>query len=112
VEVLQQELERGRRAGSGLDPVTTRFRKRVAKALQAPWNMAAGEDLLWPGVEGPRPPAAALMNWYFSRVHQLSARDPAALRSFLEVMNMRKPLRRIFAPRVLLGVLGSTLRSS
>jgi hypothetical protein len=91
------------------DLAAHRFRKKVAKVLKAPWMMAAGEDLIWPDAEGIRPFGTRFMNWYFRKVHELTAHDGEILTRFLRVMNMLKPPYTIFHPRILLPVLAYAL---
>jgi hypothetical protein len=79
--------------------------------LKTPWMMAAGEDLSWPEVEGRAPFGTAFMNWYFSKVHELSACDKEVLVRFLGVANMIEPIYRIFHPRIMLRVFTYRARS-
>jgi hypothetical protein len=84
--------------------------KRVPRRLEAPWRMAAGEDMNWPGTHGDPPFGTAFMNWYFGRVHALAARDPRVLVQFVRVANMIDSPARIFHPRVLAPVLTRSAR--
>ncbi|AQA26047.1 FAD binding domain protein [Rhodococcus sp. MTM3W5.2] len=107
---LRECLERGVRKGDSLDAIANRFRKRVPRRLEAPWRMAAGEDMNWPGTHGDPPFGTAFMNWYLGRVHALAARDPRVLVQFVRVANMIDSPARIFHPRVLAPVLTRSAR--
>jgi 2-polyprenyl-6-methoxyphenol hydroxylase-like FAD-dependent oxidoreductase len=108
---LKECLEWKVRKGMNLNAMTHRFRKKAWKVLQTPWMQAAGEDLSWPEAEGEAPFGTAFMNWYFSKVHELSACDKDVHVRFLAVANMIDPLYKIFHPRVLLRVLTYRSRS-
>jgi hypothetical protein len=69
--------------------------------------MATTGDLRFPQVEGKRPPAFALMNWYSDRLLRLAGHDEEALRAFVRVMHMVDPPTALFSPSLALKVLTS-----
>jgi 2-polyprenyl-6-methoxyphenol hydroxylase-like FAD-dependent oxidoreductase len=89
----------------GLDGVSQRYRQQVGKQLQIPWAMAASGDLRFPEVEGKRPPAFGLTNWYGDRFQQLASFDAEALRLFARVMHMLESPAALFSPRMALKAL-------
>jgi 2-polyprenyl-6-methoxyphenol hydroxylase-like FAD-dependent oxidoreductase len=81
------------------------FRKRVAKIIATPWQMATTEDFRWPQTTGPRPAGMQFMHWYSGRLHTLAGSDKEVLVTFLQVMNMLKPPTAMFAPKMIWEVL-------
>jgi hypothetical protein len=85
-----------------------RFQKRLAKALQAPWLMATGEDFRYPGTEGKRPgPLAHFVHWYIDRMLVLMPDSRALSDLFSEVLQMYKQPAALFQPWVFWTVLTS-----
>ena len=107
---LRECLDRAVHRGESLDAMAHHFLKRVPRRLDAPWRLAAGEDMNWPGTQGDAPFGTPFMNWYFGRVHALAARDPQVLVRFVRVANMIDSPVRIFHPRVLAPVLTRSTR--
>ncbi len=91
--------------GQGLAGVAQRYRQQVGQLLESPWAMATTGDLRFPHVEGKRPPAFALSNWYSDRLQRLASHDEEALRTFVRVMQMVAPPTTLFSPRLALKVL-------
>jgi 2-polyprenyl-6-methoxyphenol hydroxylase-like FAD-dependent oxidoreductase len=82
-----------------------RFQARLAKALDAPWTLAAGEDFRYPGVTGPKPRGTDLVNRYVARVHVATQRDRRVALAFLDVMNLERPPTSLLRPALLVRVL-------
>lgn len=101
-QTLDQLL--GERRGA-LDGLSTIFFKRVAKAIDIPWQTAVGEDFRFPETEGPKAPGTDFINSYVARVHKRSHTDPVVSKAFIEVMNMLKPPTSLFHPAILWRVL-------
>ncbi len=91
----------------GLGGVAQRYRQQVGQLLETPWSMATTGDLRFPQVEGKRPPAFALMNWYSDRLQRLAGHDEEALRAFVRVMHMVDSPTALFTPGLALKVLTS-----
>ncbi len=91
----------------GLGGVSQRYRQQVGKLLELPWSMATSGDLRFPEVEGKRPPASGLLNWYGDQVHRLANHDEEALRTFVRVMHMLESPAALFSPRMVLKALTS-----
>lgn len=102
-KVLDEHLSRG-------PLVAPDFFAEVAKVVSNPWDIATGEDLRFPQVEGARPPGTALIHRYMVRAHRATQKDPVVLRRFFEVVNLLAPPTAMLAPaiawRVLLGGVG------
>ncbi|MGH3799268.1 MAG: FAD-dependent oxidoreductase [Pseudonocardiaceae bacterium] len=104
--LLRDCLRRGR---VGLAP---RFFRRAARLIDVPWSMAAGNDLRFPEVEGPRPLQLRVVNRYVARLHVAAEQDPAVGRTFLRVANLVARPQRLLAPDIALRVLLANLRRS
>jgi hypothetical protein len=103
-KVLDEHLSRG-------PLLAQRFFAEVAKVVSNPWEIATGEDLRFPQVEGAHPPGTALIHRYMVRAHRATQKDPVVLRRFFEVVNLLAPPTAMLAPgivwRVLFGGFGA-----
>ncbi|MFI5853945.1 FAD-dependent oxidoreductase [Streptomyces parvulus] len=82
--------------------LSRRLQKAVARPVGNAWNLAVGQDALYPGATEKGPTAAdrfgaALVD----RAVDAGARSPQAQRHLLEVMSMQKPPTRLFSPGML-----------
>lgn len=103
-EILGQLLTANN--GQDLDGFAGRFQRAIARPLQTAWLLATGEDMRYPGTDGPKPGfAARLVQRYVDRVLVAMGNDMVVSRAFLEVSNLRKPPTSLFAPDILLRVL-------
>ena len=100
---LGELLERGR------DGIARAFFKQAAKVIANPWLIAVGADFQFAGVEGPKPPLTDAINWYMARVHRTALHNPAAVRTFVQVLTMTRPPTAMFGPGLALGVVRSKL---
>jgi len=83
--LLQQCLEGG---SAGL---ARRFFAAAKAAIDVPWDIAVGNDLRHPKVQGPRSAKVRFINWYIGKLH-MAARDDAELATaFLRVANLEAP---------------------
>ncbi len=106
-EVLEESLrERDVAKGGDLAGLSKRFQKKLAKATAGSWLLATGEDFRVRGVEGGEATfATRLTHRYMDRVLELSLRDLAIRRTFLEVFHMLEPPTALFGPAVVAKVL-------
>ena len=70
------ELNKALRLGSA--NLAPRFFARIAKIVDVPWSIAAGNDLRMSQVVGSRTPMVRFLNWYVARLH-VGARDDSSL---------------------------------
>jgi 2-polyprenyl-6-methoxyphenol hydroxylase-like FAD-dependent oxidoreductase len=98
-DLLQRHLGRG----AELDAPA--YLRELGKAVDAPWNLAAGADLGFPAVEGRRTPATRLGNAYISRLQRGATKDPVLSRTFLRVAGLVDPPSALIRP----GVIARTL---
>ncbi|QSJ19049.1 FAD-dependent monooxygenase [Nostoc sp. UHCC 0702] len=92
--------------------LTKQFQKQLAKVLETPWLMATSEDFRWDTTEGGQPDKMTqFMHRYMDEVLELSVRDPDIYRRFIEVSHMVKQPNSLFAPSVMIRVLGQVVNS-
>jgi 2-polyprenyl-6-methoxyphenol hydroxylase-like FAD-dependent oxidoreductase len=93
--------ELGACVAQGLDGLPRRFYRRAGAIVDRAWTLAAGEDLRFPQVRGPRPFGAEYVNAYIARLHRASHKDPTVLKALLEVMSLRRPPPWLMTPGML-----------
>ncbi|MGP3913857.1 NAD(P)/FAD-dependent oxidoreductase [Nonomuraea sp. 10N515B] len=81
------------------------FFRRIAKIVDAPWDITVGGDLKMPGVEGDPTPRMRMVNAYLERFHAAAAHDPELVLRFLRVTNLYDPPPSLMSPAALLKVL-------
>ena len=74
--------------------------QQVAKVVNMPWQMAAGEDFRYPETEGKKPAFTDLINAYVAKVHLATHYDPVVYAHFLQVMNLLAPPTSLMHPRI------------
>ncbi|MFF3448648.1 FAD-dependent oxidoreductase [Streptomyces sp. NPDC002667] len=87
-------------------PETARLvQRRAARPVGQAWDLAVGQDALYPGATDETPSrlerAAAT---FIDRAVDAGARNPHALRALLDVMSMQRPPARLLAPDMLFRV--------
>jgi 2-polyprenyl-6-methoxyphenol hydroxylase-like FAD-dependent oxidoreductase len=99
--VLRDEITR--RPGPGL---ARRVQRGAARAADAAWALAAGQDLRYPEAEGSAPgPLGAVMTRYSDRLMRTATRRRGACRAFLDVMSLSAPQAAALRPDVVASVL-------
>jgi 2-polyprenyl-6-methoxyphenol hydroxylase-like FAD-dependent oxidoreductase len=89
-----------------LEGLARRFYARASKIVDIPWQIATGEDLRFPRVEGVRPAGFRLVNRYLDRVHAVASTDAAVCRRFFDVLNLLAPPTALMSPGIAWRVLG------
>lgn len=102
--VLRSQLEAGR------EPSPREVFRDMARAIDVPWDMAAGADLAFPDVTGERTPKVRLGTAYIPRLHAAAAHDARLAAVFLRVAGMIDPPRTLLRPDIILRVLSHPLR--
>jgi 2-polyprenyl-6-methoxyphenol hydroxylase-like FAD-dependent oxidoreductase len=110
-ECLAETLRDERAAASARD-FTRAFYARAARAAEAPWRLAAGEDFRVPGVTGDRPPAFALTRRFSTRLRLAATRDAAVAAQFVRVGHLLAPMSSLFAPSLLARIWRASRRSA
>jgi 2-polyprenyl-6-methoxyphenol hydroxylase-like FAD-dependent oxidoreductase len=91
--------------GLDLNRLAQQFRYQLAAAIQLPWLMATGEDLRWPGTEGPRPDRATrFLQAYLERVLHLTDAHPDIHETVWKIQHMILPPQVLFHPTIALRV--------
>ncbi|NOR03854.1 2-polyprenyl-6-methoxyphenol hydroxylase-like oxidoreductase [Mycolicibacterium fortuitum] len=88
----------------GADDLGRRFLRAAAGCVNTAWQMACGADLALPQIEGPRPLAVRLSNWYTERVLTAAEADPVVTEAFFRVMNLVDPPSRLVHPSIVARV--------
>ncbi|GAA2439139.1 NAD(P)/FAD-dependent oxidoreductase [Streptomyces glaucus] len=88
-------------------PLTTpgtarRLQRAAARPVAAAWDLAVGQDALYPGATDTPPTAAErLLARYVDRCVETGASNPRALAALLDVMSLEKPATRLISPDML-----------
>jgi hypothetical protein len=88
----------------GTTPSTQTVLRALARAIDAPWELAIGADLSVPEVEGPRPPRRRLANHYMRRLQAAASRDPELSQAFVRVTGLIDPPEALLRPAIALRV--------
>ena len=99
-----------RHLGRGLQPQPRRFFHDLARVVDVPWDMAAGGDLVFPGVQGRRTLKGRLVNAYIARLHAAAAHDANLANAFVKVAGLVAPPQSLLRPGVALRVLRAGAR--
>ncbi len=85
---------------AGAENLAARFFKAAAKIVDIPWDIAVGNDLRQPRVEGARPAMVRFINWYIGKLHLAARHDAALATAFLEVANLMSPPPALLNPAI------------
>jgi 2-polyprenyl-6-methoxyphenol hydroxylase-like FAD-dependent oxidoreductase len=96
---LRHHLRRGE------PPTPYDWHRDIAGLIDAPWDVAAGGDLAFPGVPAPRPLKVKLANAYMGRLQRAAIRDADLTAAFMRVAGLIDPPQALMRPRLLLRVL-------
>jgi 2-polyprenyl-6-methoxyphenol hydroxylase-like FAD-dependent oxidoreductase len=96
----------------GLDELAPRFFKAAATVVDVPWDIAVGNDLRHPAVEGPRPAFVRFINWYIGKLHMAAQHDEQLTQAFLTVANLVASPTTLLSPAVAWRVLRGALAGS
>ena len=102
-ETLRRLLERDG------EPTPHRWFRDVARVVDVPWDMAAGGDLVFPGVPGRRTRKIRLLNAYLARLQTAAEHDAALASAFIRVAGLVDPPASLMRASVLLRVLRGRL---
>jgi 2-polyprenyl-6-methoxyphenol hydroxylase-like FAD-dependent oxidoreductase len=103
---LRRHLERG------IEPQPRRFFADLARMVDVPWDIAAGGDLVFPGVPGRRPLKVRLVSAYLVRLHAAAAHDATLASAFVRVIGMVAPPQSLLGPSVAVRVLRGNLHTA
>ncbi|MGE0287129.1 MAG: NAD(P)/FAD-dependent oxidoreductase [Bradyrhizobium sp.] len=102
--LLQQCLD------AGDADLARRFFAAARDAIDIPWDIAVGNDLRHPKVQGRRSLKVRFVNWYIGKLHLAARHDARLATAFLRVANLEAPPTLLLSPgnvlRVIRGNLG------
>jgi len=106
VAVLEAvELDKALREGSR--KFAQSFFARAAKIVDAPWSMAAGNDLRMPDVPGKRTIVGRFLNWYIAKLNMAARYDMSAVTAFQKAKNLLAPPQSLLKPQLMARVLSA-----
>ena len=94
-----------RHLARGIEPQPRRWFRDLARLVDVPWQMAAGGDLIFPGVQGRRTRKIRLMSTYIARLHAAAAHDARLATAFIRVAGLVAPPSSLLHPAIALRVL-------
>ena len=83
------------------------FFARAAKIVDAPWSMAAGNDLRMPDVPGKRTVAGHFLHWYLAKLNMAARYDMSAVMAFQKAKNLLAPPQSLLKPSLMARVLSA-----
>ena len=81
-----------------------------ARDIAIPWQLSAGSDLGFPGVEGHRTLAGRMINAYVSRLQSVAVHDANLTTAFIRCAALVDPPQKLMRPANILRVLRGSLR--
>ena len=100
-----EALTLGRHLERRIEPQPARWFRDLARVVDVAWNMSAGGDLAFPGVEGHRTFKTRLLSTYLARLHAAAAHDSRLAIAFIRVSGLVAPPQSLLHPSVVLRVL-------
>ena len=82
-----------------------RFFAGSSTVIDTAWDIAVGNDLRHPQVEGPRPLKVRFINWYIGKLHMAARHDAELAAAFLRVANLEAPPTLLLSPANLMRVI-------
>lgn len=89
----------------GRVPGPRAFFSEIARIVDVPWDIAAGGDLAFPGVEGDRTAKVRMGNAYLARLYAAASQDADITRTFLRVAGLVDPPQAMMRPAFMARVL-------
>ncbi|MFJ6071707.1 FAD-dependent oxidoreductase [Streptomyces sp. NPDC093065] len=92
--------------GVGSPGLARRLQRAAARPVAAAWDLAVGQDALYPGATGTRPNSVErLLARFVDKAVETGARNPRAMAALLDVMSLERPATRLFSPDMLVPML-------
>jgi len=86
-----------------------RFFSSASVAIDTPWDIAVGNDLRHPQVQGARPAKVKFINWYIGKLHLAAQHDTHLANAFLRVANLKAPPPSLLHPAIVARVIWGNL---
>ncbi len=74
------------------------FFQDIAGVIDVPWDISAGSDLSFPGVEGERSPEVLMANEFTAKLHAAATVDGVVTRTFMRVAGLVDPPQALMSP--------------
>jgi hypothetical protein len=87
-----------------------RFFNAAKTAIDVPWDIAVGNDLCHPQVQGPRSTKVRFINWYIGKLHMAARHDAVRANAFLKVANLTMPPAGLLHPSVVMRVIYGNIK--
>ncbi|MDN3354707.1 FAD-dependent monooxygenase [Actinomadura sp. DC4] len=94
---------------NGPRPDARRYFADVARDIADPWDVSAGADLAYPGVEGNRTPKLRIANAYVGKLQKAAVHDSELTNAFIRVAGLVDRPMALMKPRTALRVLRRSL---
>jgi 2-polyprenyl-6-methoxyphenol hydroxylase-like FAD-dependent oxidoreductase len=94
----------------GVRPSPRRFFADIARVIDTPWDISAGGDLDFPGVEGRRTLKVRAGNAYMARVQYAASKDPRVTDALMRVAGLIDPPQALMHPAMLRRVFRHAVR--
>jgi hypothetical protein len=107
-----ETLTLGRHLRSGAVPSAQQYFRDVARDIDAPWDVSAGADLGYEGVEGKRTTKIRMINSFMTRLQHQAANDAKLTNAFLRTAALVDPPQSLFRPSTLFRVLRPQSRAA
>ena len=91
-------------------PVPRAFLHDVGQVIDNPWDISAGGDLDFPGVEGRRTPKVLMGNAYIARLQYAATKDASVTDAFMRVAGLMDPPQALMRPGMMLRVMRHGIR--
>ncbi|MDI6516778.1 FAD-dependent monooxygenase [Streptomyces coelicoflavus] len=92
--------------GWGRPGLTRRLQRAAARPVAAAWDLAVGQDALYPGATDTRPNSVErLLARFVDKAVETGARNPRAMAALLDVMSLERPATRLFSRDMLIPML-------
>ncbi len=106
---LLESVELDKALQEGSRHLARRFFARAAKIVDAPWSMAAGNDLRMPDVPGKRTLVGHVLHWYLAKLNMAARCDKSAVIAFQKAKNLLAPPQSLFKPSLMARVLSTAI---
>ncbi|MBB5870065.1 2-polyprenyl-6-methoxyphenol hydroxylase-like FAD-dependent oxidoreductase [Allocatelliglobosispora scoriae] len=94
----------------GTPPAPLDFLADIARVIDVPWEISAGGDLDFPGVEGRRTLKVRMGNAYIARLQYAATKDPKITDGYMRVAGLIDPPTDLMRPAMLVRVLRHAVR--
>jgi 2-polyprenyl-6-methoxyphenol hydroxylase-like FAD-dependent oxidoreductase len=98
------ELQRCLTEPTGCHRLWRRLFRRTASVVDRAWSLAAGNDLAYPALAGPRQFGSGLVDRYLASMHRTASTDRVVCRKFFDVVNLLAPSWALVRPEIVARV--------